>query len=166
MTQMGLKSIIMGLENFTNKILLLCFTLFVFASCGRICGVYDLGKNYFVFDGDRKEDRIIIYNDDNKSPCEIVSGSNIIPPYGMWANGQAVQPYVTSVKYNSRWIIATTTYNDTISYWIIDKNIRFSPSDSKSIRNLFGPLDSLSFNKFLKIHTINISHHFKIVPSY
>ena len=91
------------------------------SACGWLFGVLDLGDGFYVFEGECPEDRIIIYNNQDKMAANIASGEIMIPSYDYWRSDSMDSPYVRDVTYNSRWVLATVLHKDTLTYWILDK---------------------------------------------
>ena len=112
-------------------------------ACGRLFGILDLGDGVYVLEGDSPEDRIIVYNDQDKFAANIASGKTMIPSYNYWRSDSIENPYVRDVKYNSRWVLATVLHKDTLTYWILDKE--------KSLQEcVAGPLTKKEYHYILQ----------------
>ncbi len=149
---MALKLIIMVRENLMNRITFFIIAIIMY-SCGPMFGTYNLGDGFYLMLGDKDSDRIIVYNDHYKHASDVVSGKNIIPSYEYWISDILDHPYVQNIKYNSRWIIATTSHKDTIYYWALDKTLPVS-------RCVTGPLSKSEYMQFLHDSDIE-GEHFK-----
>ena len=127
-------------------------------ACGRIFGVLDLGDGFYVLEGDCPEDRIIVYNDQDKMAASIASGKVMIPSYEYWSSDSIDRPYVRDVKYNSHWILATTLHKDTLTFWILDKK--------KSLHEcVVGPLTKKEYLCVLHDSEIDENIGFHIIQS-
>lgn len=103
--------------------LLLSLTLFTSCFCS-LEGSQDLGKNFALFEGDKIEDRVIIYCAENKDKC-CTGGMYVIPTYETHYNTKGhYNEYVQEAKSDKKWIIAKTfKINDKENfYWILNKN--------------------------------------------
>ncbi|MEJ0034064.1 MAG: hypothetical protein WDO15_28700 [Bacteroidota bacterium] len=80
------------------KNLLYFFILLSVASCSTFSGERSLGKNLTIIEGDKEEDRRIVYCPDKNKACS--EGLKVIP-----ANNSE---YVDDVRSNDEWIIART----------------------------------------------------------
>ncbi len=167
----------MGKENLTIKIkhklfrnisIISVFIVILFICCSRFWGTYKLGNNLYMWDGDCKEDRIIVFN--NKVSNDIFGitrGANVIPPYDQWINPPIgyYREYVETASHNEKWIIVKSylkSYSEKeskINYWIIDKNFNPNTITAEKIVALYliGPMDSSAFIQQLKEKNIKLS---------
>ena len=148
---------------------LLCLTLiFGFASCD--CGFFgsnDLGSNFALLEGDRVEDRVIVYCLAEKGDC-CSGGTYIIPSYDehYFPDG-TYREYVASAKSDENWVAVKTQHqNGDIRYWLLDKTLDFdlkaysSDESSPDYLNkliklkIIGPLIEDEFRK--KLYDLNI----------
>lgn len=117
----------------------LSFFIFLFLSA---CSSKDLGKNIYVLEGDRVQDKIIVYCT-GKSFGDCISGSYLIPKsYNEHFDSSGhYKEYVDDVAYNNKYIIATTFFirEQKKRYWLITKN-------ADRDKFILGPLD---YEKFL-----------------
>src|SRR5690606_25133599 len=98
----------------------LCLSIiYLMASCGcDFYGSHDLGNNFSLLEGDKLEDRVIVYCAGNKSGC-CTGGMSVIPTYEEHydADGKYLE-YVEEAKSNERWIIVKTVQkNNKFRYW-------------------------------------------------
>lgn len=134
-----------------------------FSSCTNCSnwGDTNLGGEFTLFDGDKIEDRLIIYctGRDKVNNC-CIGGKQIIPP-----RENKLVNYVDLAKFNQRWIIAKSiSYDEKISYWYIDKDfdINWEYDDggvfySRIQNNVYGPFEKASFIKVLKDKNIELT---------
>jgi hypothetical protein len=102
-------------------------TLFYFlvaataASCSQFSGEHSLGKNLTVIEGDKDEDRMIVYCPDKNKECS--EGIKVIP-----AN---TGEYVDEVRSDDEWIVVRTltVQGKKDSYWIINKDFTLGDKD-------------------------------------
>ena len=128
-------------------------------ACGRLFGVLDLGDGFYVLEGDGPEDRIIVYNDQDKMAASIASGKTMVPSYDYWRSDSIECPYVRDVKYNSRWVLATVEHKDTLTYWILDKE--------KSLQEcVAGPLTKKEYHRLLHYSEIDEDSGFHIIRTH
>lgn len=120
---------------------IILITTIIFSSCCSLSGSRNLGKNIFLLEGDRIEDRIIVYCTAKEKGC-CQSGSYIIPrEYGEhFENGKYAQ-YVEKAESNGKWIIAQTKHlkSSNENYWIIEKNFDSKNSYQEVNEYVFGP---------------------------
>ena len=159
MIVMDLKCIIMGKENLIKRVsIIILIAAILICACGRIFGVLDLGDGFYVLEGDGPEDRIIVYNDQDKMAASIASGKTMVPSYDYWRSDSIECPYVRDVKYNSRWILATVEHKDTLTYWILDKE--------KSLQeSVTGPLTKIEYYHMLHNWGIDENRGFNKIQS-
>lgn len=128
---------------------------FLVSSCGRqMWGDNDLGDNFSLLEGDRIEDRIIVYCS-GRSGGACMAGTYIVPVYSrhMDSAGHYVE-YVETAKSNDDFIVAKTLLvkDKTANYWIINKDFRIDNCDKINCDSLIqshviGPLDKGEFQK-------------------
>ena len=103
------------------RTVLLTFVLLNAISCGQLLGDNDLGDNFSLLEGDRPEDRVIVYCS-GRSWGVCTSGTLIVPVYSrhMDKSGRYAE-YVESVKSNDDFIIARTIQlkDKAENYWIV-----------------------------------------------
>jgi len=141
----------------------------IFNCCGHLWGTYYLGNHLYMWDGDHKENRIIVLNNDNcvsNILFGMVGGANIIPSYELYNNPPSgyYREYVETVSSNKNWIIVKShliSYSEKISktnYWIINKNFEPDTITAQKIVefHVIGPMDSLTFNQQLKNKNIKL----------
>jgi hypothetical protein len=117
-------------------------------------GDNDLGDNFSLLEGDRMEDRLIVYCD-GRSAGACTTGTPIVPVYSrhMDSAGRYAE-YVETAKSNDNFIIAKTlqVMDKRANYWIIDKNFSIDNCDKINCDSIiqshvFGPLDKNEFQK-------------------
>lgn len=139
---------------------IICFNIFIlfFVSSCSEWNNHSLGNNLSLWEGDKQEDRAIVYCEGN---CN--GGIYVIPSYNQHydSNGNYAE-YVKEAKFNKEWVIAKSFLikEKRENYWIINKdfnieNLDCSKSNCDSIlqANVIGPLDYQRFkekNKSIK----------------
>lgn len=116
------------------------------------CNTSNLGDNFFLLEGDKKEDRVIVYCT-GKDEKECHSGIPVIPTYDKQFKNDAYAEYVELVKANRDWIIARTisVENNYNNYWILSKDIKVDLDNcSGNCRdivksNIYGPFSQSNF---------------------
>jgi len=127
--------------------------MFLIHSCSSFFGSYDLGANFTLLDGDRVEDRIIVYCSPNNGDKWCSGGMYIIPTYEKhYKNGKYAE-YVEIAKSNERWIIAQSLdiINKKKNYWIIDKSFKL---EDKFKEWPLSNADGLSFDSIIQSHIL------------
>jgi len=142
--------------------LVILLSLVIMQSCCSFQGSHDLGNNFTLLEGDKLEDRIIVFCSPKKQGC-CKGGSYVIPTHESHydKNGRYAE-YVETAEFNDRWIIVKSIAlkNKEEKYWIIDKNFeleeRFknwtmdkviSDKFKKFIQSkILGPLNFTSFD--------------------
>lgn len=128
-------------------------------------GDHDLGDNFSLLEGDRYEDRVIVYCS-GRSFDVCTGGTFIVPVYSrhMDKNGRYAE-YVENAKSDDKFIIARTieVTNNKSNYWIISKELRIEDCDNVDCdsviqSNVIGPLDNLQFKT--KLSDLNITLDF------
>jgi hypothetical protein len=129
--------------------------------------VHDLGNNLVLLEGDRKEDRVIVYCTNNKDKC-CSGGLPIIPKVNSQFDRGANAEYVEFANSNLNWVIVKSiALNGEIThYWIIDKgfniaNVLCDSVNCDSILHSYviGPLTKIAFEDTLKQKNIDL--HFE-----
>jgi hypothetical protein len=113
-------------------------------------GAHNLGHKFVLLEGDKTEDRIIVYSTVTWGCC--YTGIPVIPPsvYNDYTS------YVDLAISNRKWIIVRSVNNDAdFSYWIINKRFKLDLEkcknkncDSIIQENVYGPF---KFESFIKI---------------
>ena len=151
-----------------KKLLVTLYLYLLLIGCHQGISI-DLGNNIVLLEGDRKEDRIIVFcSSPNSNNC--YSGVYIVP--SLYSNHMDLkgnyEEYVENAKSNSNWIIVKTKMVSTNinRYWIIDKDFKLNVErcgkelDCAKLlqRQVTGPL---SFNLFKnKCQELNIGMKF------
>jgi len=126
--------------------------LFITISCRQMWGDNDLGDNFSLLEGDRTEDRVIVYcNGRSGGACYI--GTFIVPVYSRhYDSAGHYAEYVETAKSNDDFIIARTLHisDKKKNYWIINKSFSLDNCDTKNCdsiiqSNVIGPLDYSQF---------------------
>jgi hypothetical protein len=130
-----------------SVIAILLFIL-VFYWCD-LWGAHNLGHKFVLLEGDKTEDRVIVYSTVKWGCCH--AGIPVIPPsvYDDYTS------YVDVAKSNHSWIIARSVNHDAnFSYWIINKRFNLDLEkwkdkncDSIIQKNVYGPY---TFESFIK----------------
>lgn len=117
-------------------------------------GDNDLGGNFSLLEGDRMEDRVIVFcSGRSASVCN--GGTYILPIYSrhMDSAGQYAE-YVETAKSNDDYIIAQTLQiaDKRRNYWIIDKDFSINKFDKEKCDSIiqshvFGPFDEGEFKR-------------------
>jgi len=129
-----------------------------------IWGNHPLGSHLSLWDGDKKEDRAIVYCEGN---CH--GGILVVPIYSRQFDEKGnYAEYVETVASNKKWIIVKTYQirEKKENYWIISKdfditNLDCSKANCDSILQSYvtGPLNLTDFK--IKLETLNIDLRFK-----
>ena len=113
-------------------------------------GDNNLGGKFTLLEGDRQEDRIIVYCTSNSKCCH--AGISIIPSkdFGI------TKAWVEKAEFNERWIIANSFLRngEELGFWIIDKDYELDLSKCEEVdcdsiiqSHVIGPLDTLQFEE-------------------
>jgi len=123
-----------------------------------------LGNNLSLWDGDTKEDRIIVYC---TGDCH--GGIPVVPTYKRQFDKKGnYAEYVEAATSNKKWVIAKTfrIKEKQENYWIISKdfnitNLDCSKANCDSIlqRHVIGPLNLTEFNN--RLQSLSIELNFK-----
>ncbi|CAL2055087.1 hypothetical protein [Tenacibaculum sp. 190524A05c] len=130
-----------------KRIILILLTLFV--SCEEFEGSYNLGSNVFLIEGDKSEDRIIVYCTKKTKFCS--SGNYIIPiSYDNQFHNGKYEEYVKRAISNNNWIIVETYKISTKQkrFWIIDiRNLDKTSAYDQIKSSVFG---SYTYKEFME----------------
>lgn len=125
------------------------FVLLTAISCGQLWGDNDLGGNFSLLEGDRIEDRVIVYcSGRNAGAC--TGGTFIVPAYSrhMDKKGHYAE-YVETAKSNDKFIIARTIQlkDETRNYWIVYKDLNIENCNDIlcDSTKVLGPLNETEF---------------------
>lgn len=140
---------------------ILLFVLHLFG-----CNSSNLGDSFFLLEGDRREDKIIVFCTGKSLEC--YSGIPVVPTYHrQFKNGKYAE-YVEHAKSDSDWIIVQTTLveNGQKNYWIVNKkfkidveNCELTNCESIIKSNVYGPF---SYHKFIEqLRHLEVTLHFK-----
>ena len=128
-------------------------------------GDNDLGDNFSLLEGDRTEDRIIVYCS-RRSADACMAGSPIVPKYSRHMDSEGhYAEYVETAKSNDNFIIAKTLKIKAkrANYWIISKDFGIDNCDKINCDSIIqshvlGPFDQNEFQK--KISELKIDLKF------
>jgi hypothetical protein len=155
------------MRKYCGYILLQLLVLFV-VSCNAIWGDHSLGNNLSLLEGDKTEDRIIVYCS-GRSWGVCFTGITVIPVYNRQydSNGNYAE-YVESAKSNSKWVIVKTYQKiaKQENYWIISKDFNLENVDCSQVNcdsilqsHVKGPMTQTGFRD--TVHLLNIGLDFK-----
>ena len=123
-------------------------------------GDNDLGDNFSLLEGDKVQDRVIVYCS-GRSSGACFGGTPIVPTYyGQFDENGHYAEYVENAKSNNKFIIAQTLklkYKEK-NYWIISKDMKIENCekincDSIIQSHVLGPMDSSEFQtKISELH--------------
>jgi hypothetical protein len=144
-----------------KKLIIVFFSILILIFIARssciLFGSHNLGGKFFLLEGDKLTDKVVVYNTKSFGCC--YTGIPVIP-------ADVVNPstYVDGAKYNRKWIIVRSINMDQAeSYWIIDKNFKLNLDNCAEIdcdsiiqSHVKGPFDLVSFNDKLKELNINL----------
>ncbi|GEO11113.1 hypothetical protein [Segetibacter aerophilus] len=146
------------------KLTFLFFIGLLFSNCWeQLWGDNDLGDNFSLLEGDRTEDRIIVYCS-GRSAGACMAGTPIVPVYSrhMDSEGQYAE-YVETANSNDNFIIAKTVQlkDKRTNYWIITKGYGIDNCDKINCDSIIqshvlGPLDQNQFQKEASKLKINL----------
>ena len=135
---------------FCYQILILLVTLCC-ASCSGMLGDHSLGNNLSLLEGDRMEDKVIVYCS-AKSVGVCKSGIYVVPTYERHYRDGNYAEYVEEAKSNGDWVIAKSVQieDKKENYWIISKDFNLDNCDKTNCdsiiqSNVIGPLDYSQF---------------------
>jgi hypothetical protein len=138
--------------------------IFFIASCHDMWGDHSLGNNLSLLEGDKKEDRIIVYcSGRSEGACR--SGMPVLPTYERHYDKNRYAEYVETATSNKKWVIAKTfqIQNRQENYWIISKdfdieNLDCAKANCDSIlqSHVTGPLNLTEFKNKIKALKIEL----------
>lgn len=138
---------------------------FFITSCNEMWGDHSLGNHLSLLEGDRKEDRIIVYCSNEDESCR--GGIPVIPTYKRQFDEKGrYAEYVQTAVSNKNWIIAETIQvkDKQKNYWIIKKvfdleHINCNKVNCDSIIQSYvtGPLSIADFQTQIKKLNIDLS---------
>lgn len=136
------------------KLTLILFVSLFLSSCGRQAwGDNDLGDNFSLLEGDRTEERVIVYCS-GRSGGACMAGTFIVPSYSRHMDSGHYAEYVETAKSSDDFIIARTNQvkDKKVNYWIINKDFKIANCDiincgSIIQSHVLGPLDQSEFQK-------------------
>jgi hypothetical protein len=142
------------------------FTIsFLITSCNEMWGDHPLGNHLSLLEGDRKEDRIIVYCSNNGGTC--YGGIPVVPIYKRQFDEKGrYAEYVQRAVSNEDWVIAETIEikNKQKNYWIIKKAFHIEDVDCSKINcdsilqsYVTGPLSISDFQTQIKKFNIDLS---------
>jgi hypothetical protein len=92
-------------------------------SCSQAWGDNDLGDNLSLLEGDRREDRVVVYCT-GRSGSTCTSGMRIVPSNSRYMNSEGrYAEYADSAVADKKWVIVKTLVvgGTESNYWIIEK---------------------------------------------
>ena len=139
--------------------------LFSNSSCNELWGNHTLGNNLSLSEGDKKEDRIIVYCEGD---CH--GGIYVVPTYERHydSSKQHYAEYVEEAVSNKKWVIAKTyqIQEKKENYWIISKDFNIENIDCSKVNcdsilqsHVTGPLNLVGLQT--KMKGLNIDLDFK-----
>ncbi len=149
------------------RLLLVLVFLFIslLNSCCEFSGTHGLGSNLAMLEGDRLEDRVIVYCTEKDSRC-CTGGTYVIPTYESHYDIEGrYAEYVETVESNNEWVVARSIQikDDQKNYWIINKGFELENFDCDIINcdsilqtYVTGPLDYKSFSNKAKELNIDL----------
>lgn len=150
-----------------DYILLQVLVLFV-VSCNEMWGDHSLGNNLSLLEGDKTEDRIIVYCS-GRSWGICFTGIAVIPVYNrQYDSSGHYAEYVETAKSNKKWVIVKTyqIQEQKENYWIISKDFNLENVDCSQVNcdsilqsHVTGPLSLSEFES--KKKALNIGLDFK-----
>ena len=154
------------MRNNSPKLLLLGL-LVIISSCCFLYGDHSLGGSLSLLEGDRREDRVIVFCPNSSTKC-CTGGSYVVPPYERHYNEDGTyREYIDEVNYDEDWVVARTMEvgEEHFNFWIINQDIKIlsnydcDQSNCDSIIKTFvrGPYDPDSFQIKLKELGVNLS---------
>jgi hypothetical protein len=145
--------------------ILVCLFSYFGIHCGEITGSNWLGENLLLWEGDKKEDRVIVYcNVKTFGRCD--GGIFVIPTYERHMVNGVYNEYVIGARSNAKWIIATSLLikNHQLNYWIINKDFNINKVDCIRINcdsviqsHIKGPLTRNDFDALRKDLKIDLN---------
>lgn len=145
---------------------LVSIAIVILLSNNRVSGDYPLGNNFSLLDGDRKEDRVIVYCT-NKEGGICYGGIYIVPIYERHMNKDGrYAEYVEDAESDDKWIVAKTyqIFDRRFYYWIIDKSFSLENTDCNTtdcdsiiLEHVIGPFSLTEFNDMRIKYDIDIN---------
>jgi hypothetical protein len=149
--------------------IVLIVVMFLVFSCTwwkGVWGDHPLGNHLSLLEGDRKEDRIIVYcPNDNENVCH--SGIYVVPTYKRHydSDTQNYAEYVEAALSNEKWVIVKTVQikEKKENYWIVSKKFNIENQDctTKNCDSILqshvtGPLSLPIFKNKVRILKIDL----------
>lgn len=135
-------------------------------SCNAIWGDHSLGNNLSLLEGDKTQDRVIVYCT-GRSWGTCFTGIAVIPVYNrQYDNNGHYAEYVKTAKSNRKWVIVKTYQmrEQKENYWIIGKDFNIENVDCSKVNcdsilqsHVTGPLSLDDFNNEKKSLNINLN---------
>lgn len=148
-----------------DKIFYILIALLLCTSC-NFFGNHSLGNNFVLLEGDKIEDRVIVYCS-GYSYGDCKGGSYVIPTYANHYDDKGrYREYVEMAKSNKDWIVAKSIQikNKKENYWIVSKDFEIKNLDCDKIHcdsiiqsHVTGPLNFVDLQR--KIKELNIDLH-------
>lgn len=151
-----------------KRIILIVPLLFILLITLDSCEFYvnkDLGNKLTVFEGDKLEDKVIVYcTGYSFGSCK--SGIYVVPTYEEHYDEKGnYAEYVETAEFDDKWVVVKTIRieNQKENYWIISKDFSLDDVDCNEINcdsiiqsHVIGALDYQKFNAKTKKLGINI----------
>jgi hypothetical protein len=145
------------------------FVIFItglfFTSCREIWGDHPLGNNLSLLEGDKKEDRIIVYCPNRGGTC--TGGIQIVPKYERQFDSEGrYAEYVELAVSNKKWVAVRTLQvkDKKKNYWLISKNFDLGDADCSNencdsiLQSLvIGPLNLAEFKEKRKALNVDLN---------
>jgi hypothetical protein len=146
-------------ENTFLRAILLLTTM----SCGQLWGDHDLGDNFSLLEGDKVQDRVIVYCS-GRSFDACRGGTAIVPVYSRQFDKDGdYAEFVETAEADDKFIIVRTlkVKDKGINYWIIDKDFKIQDCDKLNCDSIIqskviGPLDKFEFQAQTEDLNINL----------
>lgn len=129
---------------------------FLITSCNwwkEAWGDHSLGNNLSLLEGDKEEDRIIVFcSGESAGACQ--GGISVVPTYSKHMDRGKYAEYVETAKANEKWVIVKThrIEEKKDNYWLINKNFNIENIDCDKVdcdsllqTYVTGPLDYSRF---------------------
>lgn len=143
-----------------KKYLLFISLAFLFSSCNFWCklwGDVNLGDNFSLMLGDNHEDRLLIYCSGRSGGC-CHAGTPVIP-----SRNDMNTKYVDDAVNNDKWIIVRAiNFDNTKSYFIIDKEFSISDKESEDSiiqAHVIGPMNPNDYSHKVDSLKIGLEFH-------
>ena len=148
------------LARYTIKIVFILLVMLSLTKCNcDFFGAHDLGNKLILLEGDKLEDRAIVYCTGYSDGC-CMAGMYVIPSIG-----NQYQLYVETAKSDSNWVVAKTiqVMDKQENYWIIRKDFDIKNLDCDEVNcdsiiqsHVNGPFAYQAFNYKLQEWNIDI----------